>query len=419
MARPASGWRYLWIAVFSLSAARFSYEVFLICRGCCYDFPIFWNRAHDWIAGGALYSDNPAEHVPGSGTYKYPPFVALTMLPLATLLDLRESLVLLLAVQVVCYAAFVWLASRALAPPEQRRFYLAALTLLALNHGSFFETLLRLQYENPLLLGLMLALALALAGKDFASGFVIAVCAWIKVYPAFLMAYFVARWRGRALFGFVAGNAALLLLCLAVFGARENRRYFLEVLPVLGRELSTDTYGTENAGVPRQLEIILGLEPESARRGGDLIGGGLLLISAAVAAFSPRRGRQALHFALFVPATLLGLPNSWTNYQLLLLLPIAALLAHRLQSGTGPTLGDGCAAISYVLIAYHGDSYIYPFSVLAHVPLLTETWLGCRPVCSLLVWVAVLWALLEPDGRATGADPFIPELSCGTTASKL
>ena len=102
------------------------------------------------------------------------------------------------------------------------------LIVAALNFEPFYETLWGLQAETPLLVLLTLCVCLLRFRRDAAAGFVLGVCIMLKIYPAFLLLYFVMARRWRAIGWCAAAVVLLQASSLIVVGPRENFSYFFK-----------------------------------------------------------------------------------------------------------------------------------------------------------------------------------------------
>jgi hypothetical protein len=119
----------------------------------------------------------------------------------------------------------------------------------------------------------------------------------------------------------------------------------------------------------------------------------------AVAARARARtiGVEVLSFAAFVPLTLQLLPNSWANYQVLLLLPLLAVVLVRTMAGgpPGPLL---LAATAYVLCLYHQQMTDMGWPRAGGRDAFFESWQTLRGIgAPWLSWAACLWSLRRPS----------------------
>jgi hypothetical protein len=384
--------RWVWVVLgvcLALSAFRFEREVHQTMVRCCYDFPIFWEAADRYLRTHELYSDDLRRYEPAAAVYKFPPLAMAPIVVCARLGFGDQVYGLHMGVQVALYLGSVLLLLVTL--ECSRAWRRAALVLiLALNHGPFYETLIGLQVETWILFLLVAAFLFMSRGMERGTGAALAVAAMLKVYPALMLAYLVAARRWQAASWFILVSVCLLAGTLAVFGAQETLTYFLRILPHMSAETAVDS--PENAGVAKYLAYLFGLAPIASRDLARAITAIPLMISVALAR---RESQQTAHtacsgigYVAFVPVMLLVLPNSWTNYQLLLLLPIAYLLcSFRKSTGMLPL---ALAAVAYVLMANHleiqGAWSRLPLNATAQ-----DVWWTLRGMCPWLVWLAIMW----------------------------
>jgi hypothetical protein len=181
------------------------------------------------------------------------------------------------------------------------------------------------------------------------------------------------------------------LLCVAVFGWSECERFFFGALPLMLREPPTDLYRAENASLARWLMVHAGTPAGTARALGSAAAFALLL--ASLAATRGPKGAAAVRaheMALFIPVTLLAMPNSWTNYQLLLLVPMAAVLGwSRGRPAREAAVPAGLVVVAFLWLTYHIDTYYYPLRL--HLPPELSAFLhDNRFAPSVLAWLAAL-----------------------------
>jgi hypothetical protein len=142
------------------------------------------------------------------------------------------------------------------------------------------------------------------------------------------------RWW-RAVISCIAAMILIQLVSLLVIGPGENYVYFFRILPSMLSE--TSFVNTENLGFGRYFQELLGLGALTAKRVSQL----LVAASLGLSLWAVHRGRQVadqqmrrtLELALFVSLMVLALPNSWVNYQLLLLVPYLVLVRQALVAG--------------------------------------------------------------------------------------
>lgn len=294
------------------------------------DLSIFLQRTAEFAQGGDLYpaADNPEAYQPGAPAYKFPPLFAMLLLPqvqdgVGEHLHLAHWIVHLLLYMAAVLFLGLALAHRGGAP------YLLFLSVAALNFVPFFETLWRLQLETPILFLCALALWLERKRLPVWAGAAIGIAAMLKVYPVFLLGWFVVRRSGRGLLGAALTMLGIGALGWWVIGPEQNRLYWTVILPRLMQEVPF--VDPENVSLAKPLQVLVGLAPETAKRATQVVS--LLAVSAGYWVLYRRgTGRRAridpeLSFALFLCAMLLFMPNVWTNYLVLLLVPIAIVLS--------------------------------------------------------------------------------------------
>ena len=118
--------------------------------------------------------------------------------------------------------------------------------------------------QMHILVLLLLTFSLWLSFKDasFASGFLLAIAAAIKIYPALFLLYFVLKKQWRAATGLIVGLASSALISFYLFGRDACRLYVLEVLPRALRGEVTDPYSVAWNSFTALLRRLFLSEPE-------------------------------------------------------------------------------------------------------------------------------------------------------------
>jgi hypothetical protein len=267
--------------------------------------------------------------------------------------------------------------------------------IVAFTFAPFFETLHGLQLETPMLLLLILSVGWLKRDRQVAAGVAVGFCGMLKVYPAFLLLYFVATRRWRALGASMATAAVLLGISLLVMGVETNRVYFLELLPYMMQELPL--VSGENLSLGRYAQTLFGVGPPAAKWLVQLLA--IPLVALSVVAVSRNRDRRdhvdtlALGLSVFIAALLLILPNSWANYQLLLLLPWMALVARALATERCDwTLLAPALAAAFLLFFSENTPDVQGFYPLPQP--LHDRLVASRILATVLLWIApVVWLL--------------------------
>jgi alpha-1,2-mannosyltransferase len=391
----------LWILltlVLLLSLARFGYESNRIREGGFVDFPIFWNQAVQFLDTGQVYSGaDLAEFRPVAPVFKFPPFYLALLVPLARL-DPGESVYLYhWVIQLVLYMLSGVLCVMAVGR-SRPVLYSVLLAILVLNYEAFYETLYGLQVETLLLAVLAACLLTVARARDGLAGLLLSVAAWLKVYPAFLGLYFVLRRRWSALTGIAVGGTLILLYSLAIIGIAEHLDYFGRVLPhMLGENPEVIE---QNLGLGHYLQLV-GLTPGAAKAWTRAI----MLFPVALSCMTVYRAHatnerdldRATEFALFLPLLLLVLPNSWSNYQMLLVPAFAVLLAHVLEGHPRRSALIALGTPAYVLGLF-SENTPYLLSVITIPEIVYWPIMYLKILSNVLLWIAFL--VLLRHGKA-------------------
>jgi hypothetical protein len=377
------------------------------------DFPIFLAQAELYLITGELYVDasDPEAYGPAAAVYKFPPLFAMLLLPFVR--DGVSDAVYLghWILQILIYAGAVGLLVATLRRQGGTLFAFGGV-LLALNFEPFFETLWRLQLETPILLLLVLALVAYQADRQPWAGIALGVGFMLKLYPAFLLLFFMVRRGWKVIGGFVVALTLIVIASLIVIGPDENGAYFFKILPLLLDE--APRVSTENLSPARHLQVLFGLDGAWAKRLAQLFVVPLIALTAFTAA---RRGSKAgdrlgmaTAFSVFVPLMLLAMPNSWVNYQLLLLLPLLVLLCHCSRPGSDRRALTALLAMAYLPLLFYwpcaDPSVPWPcaqtpyFLGLVRLPrAFHDLMVDARALSPLLVWTGLFSVLFYGRGE--------------------
>lgn len=320
------------------------------------DLHIFLQRAHEFSERGVLYpgADDPAAYRAKAHVYKFPPLFAMILLPqvqggIPDRIYLYHWIALM-----ALYLAAVLVLLKALAPGRNPwfAFWFAA---LALNFVPYFETLWRLQLEIPILLLCSAALWFDRRRLPYLAGAMLGIATMLKVYPVFLLGWFVVRRCGRGLAGAFAAIFAIGALGWWIIGPDQNLAYFTMILPRLLQESAL--IDPENVALAKPLQTLFGLAPQAAKRVAQAASLATLSVGYWVLYRNGRTRPEpldpALSLALFVCAMLLFMPNAWTNYLLLLLLPFGVILSRLgAAAGTSPA-AVACSAFAFFLTLFY------------------------------------------------------------------
>jgi hypothetical protein len=339
------------VLLVAAAAVRFVHGVHEAGRYGFVDLPIFLAQARAFVEGGELYPDphDPARYEPAAAVYKFPPLFGTLLLSHVGAGEgvLRGHWL----GQIVLYLGAAVVLGRA--GRARGAGFVATVAVLALCFEPFFETLWRLQLETPILALVAVAVACGRRGRERVTGAAVGVAAMLKVYPLLLLAPYAARRAGRVVAWAAVAGALVALATWIVLGPRENLVWYLEVFPRLLAEPPMAI--RENVGLTRYLMDWAGLGADAARIVLRVFAAGGLAVSMWLVARARTHAESAsIAVALFVPLMLAVMPNSWVNYQLLLLVPMVVLL-HR--AWTDPELRAPLAiavgAAWALLLFYH------------------------------------------------------------------
>lgn len=298
-----------------------------------FDLQIFAKQAVTFWQSGQLYqrAENfyPA-YLPGAAIYKFPPAYQLYIAPWLKngIGDQFYHSAYLLA---ICMYVFMLVAGcfyfyRAVNSYLSRTdmlwfllLYVPVVIVVAALYEPFYSSLGLMAAEIPIAFCLVMAMVL-LARRPMFAGMMIALAATAKIYPAFMLAFFLGKNCFSVWKGFLISSIGILSLCLAVFGVSEIWVYASQLLPGLLREWPM--------GITENLNIVFFLFPDGITH--QLTKDIFLVVRVAVLIFlflicwSVKERNVFQHILLygqFLITMIICLPNYWQQYLVLLLLP--------------------------------------------------------------------------------------------------
>ena len=333
----------------------------------------FLDFSQEWLSGKNYWTGRPV-YSPQTDSFAwhtaYPPFRAADVLtwnghpPVSVMITLPFSLFTYenahLAwnlVMVGLFALAVKMALRAGRRPVHPAEIIPFVALAAICfplQTQFYQGQL-----NVLLLVLILGAWLADCRElDFVAGACIGAAAAIKLYPAFMLLYWLMRGKWRALAGGLASFVFLNGAAALMFGAEAYRTYIDSVIP----SLSVFRGSWDNISLTGLWFKLFDnnesvhVTPLIASRP---LAYGLTIVSqlvvTALAAIQCRRAdtREVRNRALglTVVAMLLVSPITWSHYSLLLLMPLA-VPGLRMKSVAGRAAEYACLAVLWVPTAW-------------------------------------------------------------------
>lgn len=305
------------------------------------DFLIFVHAGETFEATGELYQrsdDYKSSYHPSAAIFKFPPAYQFMVMPF-TAIDAEYRHLCTRLLFTLFYLLSFFLLYRYCSEDAKLdrtgRFYLAtSLIIVGCWFMPFFESIRWLLTEIPFLLvftGSFLLLTRASKVAHASAGALLAYTATAKIYPAFMLAYLIARWRKTTIIAAIAGGTASILAGLYVFGWDENLFYLKTILPVLLNEEVTDKWVNLNA---EKFLYIIGVIP-------DITGAffhtlrGITVTSMFFLLYYHRHkieNCQGLVFAFIITTMFFCFPNYWPQYQIFLIIPIAFLFADCIRS---------------------------------------------------------------------------------------
>jgi hypothetical protein len=304
------------------------------------DFKSFYSAGYAVTHPGIpLYDLIALDENPFGEVFKLPPPAAVYLAPLSLGTIQEARLAWRIVLVAALFAAYVLL-TRAFGVTTFSWPWLAGLAAWA----SFSPAQISVgegQWDPLILLALAAAAAAIASGREIAAGVLVAVAATIKVYPAIVAVYFLARRRGAPLLAGALTGFALMALGVIVVGPNEAIAYLTRVLPASGVTTAYPDNQTIGGILARAMTDDFKPFPLVDAEGLDLairlIAVGLIAGCGWLIAASHSNDPldRALQFALLVPVTILVLPAGWTHYQTILLLPLFLLALAMARRGHG------------------------------------------------------------------------------------
>ena len=311
-----------------------------------YDFEAYAQAAQRLLEGRSLY-DPTVDLAGGFAIFLYPPPFAIAFVPFA-LLGPAAGLGAWTALLVGCLVTAV-----ALMPVSARVRWLVLL-LAGLHWPTLYA--IRLGQVGPILL-LLFVLGWRWLDRPVPLGGTIALGGLIKVQPGLLVGWAVLVGRWRAAVVATAGAAVVALVTLPLVGIDA----WLDYRDLLGRVVEPVT--TPHNFTPGAIAYQAGASVDLANLVQWLVVG--LVVVAAV--FAARRRSVVVGYLVAVVATQLVSPLLWDHYAVVLLAPVAWLLAR----GSGWAIAIPLA-MAWPLVGIT-PGVVYPVTfVVAIIPMIRQ-----------------------------------------------
>ena len=339
-------WGWHWLGPTWIAAIRPS-------RTQIIDYYQDWGAARNYWVGLPVYTPHsmsiprhlglPSNPVKSIEYNAHPPTSVLLALPLARF-DYPDAVMAWNVISLVLFLASLMLV--ALVLPVSRTVLLPLLAVLPYC----LPLLGNLQMgQLTLVLGFLVTViwALSRAGRVGAAGLVLGSAAAIKLFPAYLIVYFIGQRRLRPLLTTLLSLLVLTLATVLVLGVETYHDYVSVVLPRLGT-FQGFGYNLSIAGLWHKLfdpgaEVKVKLIPPlwpslTLARWGTLISDLLISLIIILLAYRARTlAQRDLVFSLAMTGMLLVSPVAWDITLLMLLLPIIILACSPKQLRWMPT----------------------------------------------------------------------------------
>ncbi|SRR6266404_2052758 len=322
------------------------------------DFNVYYHAAREVMAGGDPYQHSLGDWTP----YIYPPLLAELIVPL-TLLPLPVAAYLWFLINAASIVAAAWtsamLANGNKEPDSPTTAWRAALAgcavVLVLR---FVLDALNLGQVNAVVAALAVAhVYLYARDRKVLSAMALVLAVSIKLTPALLLLYHIAKLRLK----FAVACAALLVAVTALsflpFGPRGTVAFQTFWNRTVKNEQGYDFAYSGNQSLRGAIARVAGQSNEStpsregeSRRPGDAATLLISIVLLALAVFAAVRSRSELAAAApFFCCLVLLSPLSWKAHYVILILPAAHLLFRAKTSGRARKLIGVTLGLSFVL----------------------------------------------------------------------
>jgi hypothetical protein len=304
------------------------------------DFFQEWASARNWVNGLPVYTPHvisiprylgrPAKCDERSfiEVNAHPPPCVFLALPLARL-DYPDAQLVWNLFSLAALGLSGWIVVRQLGLRHSRGAPFLVATLLS-SHP-LHQQLIQGQLSLIVLLLITGLWAAARTGRSHTAGALLAAASAVKLFPAFLFLYFMARRQWRVVRAGLLWLGGLSLATAVAVGPQTYASYVFEALPrvaewngTAGESSLPALWGMLfNPGSKDHILTPLARSPAVAQLGSLLSCGLLTGVSAWVVARSTPRAAADQGFGLMVSAMVLTWPLSCDHYSLILLLPMA------------------------------------------------------------------------------------------------
>jgi hypothetical protein len=178
-------------------------------------YKVYYQSAQALINGTALYNG-----VTG-WIYLYPPLLAQILMPIVSVLDYRVAAIVWFAVSALLLFGVVALLSRYIPPSWKKSLWVATVLFIPIMHALFIGQV------TIILLALLVGVWIAIR-KDylFIAGMLLTLTAWIKIFPAFVILYFIWKRNRSVIADAILAGSTLALIQIIISGPEVFLSFF-------------------------------------------------------------------------------------------------------------------------------------------------------------------------------------------------
>lgn len=318
-----------------------------------YAFDVYFQSARVLLKDQSIYQGT------SGWVYLYPPFLAQTLIPLISVDRWLEAEFIWFGVNVALLVWTVYALSRYLSAPSARWMWIAPIFFFPIGQALFIGQV------TIIMTALLAAAWIAIQRqRPGAAGALIALSAWIKIYPALLVVYFLYKGDWRVLRGVIVAGVALALGQIIVSGPEQFIAFFdvLFDLTAQGQPAGTFENNSIFAFASRLFQKNYWVEPlfispalfQASRLGLTA----LVFGTAGLAIWRSQTGARNLawrfdiEYGLVIMTILLFGSTMWTSGLPPLLLVYVLILRNR-DELPRPAMVQALCAVSYVLVSGH------------------------------------------------------------------
>ncbi|MEM7675303.1 MAG: glycosyltransferase family 87 protein [Myxococcota bacterium] len=235
----------------------------------------------------------------------------------------------------------------------------AAIAVVAIN-GPLWYSVREGNLTHFLVLPLVFALGLLMARRDLLAGLILGLVSIIKLPLVLFAGYLVARWRFRAVVGFVVAIAAVVAASVLIHGMKLHELWLNQcILPYAGKPLAAFNVQSLTAFWARiyggqtysWTPTPIGGSFKWVQTASSVVLAGITATVLGIAGRPTTRRETALEFSIVVVFILLFSPLSWTHYFVFATIPLVMLVSGELYSLAAFDRRTVLAGVSVVLLS--------------------------------------------------------------------